>query len=53
MVNVEILLKDIFVLAKNPQVPVPNDDSPVARKATDSGIKQLPCKMSVRASEIM
>ena len=53
IVNVEILVKDSFVMAKNPQVPVPNYHSPVARKETDSGIEQLACKVSVRASAIM
>lgn len=53
MLNVEAFAKDIFIMASKLQVAAPNDHSPVARKATDSGIEQLACKMSVRASEIM
>ena len=48
-----ISVKDSFVIATKSQVAVPNDHSPETRKATDSGIEQHACKMSVRASEIM
>ena len=49
----DTFVKDSFVIATKSQVAVPNDHSPETRKATDSGIEQHACKMSVRASEIM
>ena len=53
MLNVETLVRDSFDTESNVQAAVPKDHLPVAKKATEKGIEQLACKISVRASEMM